>query len=223
VNALGKPLFEGKGLTLDVVTVPVGAPDATPQVTAALQDKPDAIYIVHNTPGCQAILSALVTAGSSVPLQLASPCTKSETVDAVGPDAYKNAVSLENFVVNGDDDESKLFEAVMQQYAPSTPTEGPVGFGYMTMLALVRAVDAAASFPEGAVTPADVVTAVRAASDLPLPAGGGKTFTCAETQFPSPAITGATICSPWVPVREVTDGVVGDTTWVDASQALPAS
>jgi len=217
VNAVGKPLFQGQGVTLDLVTVPQGTADATSQVTAATQSNPDAVSIVADNTVCQSVLSALSTIGATQPKFVNSSCTAPEVLTAVGTGGIDGTILFTTGDTAGDDDEAKLYRAVMQQYAPDADPGGITPTGYLSMLGFVRAVNAGGL--SGDAAPATIATAIKAAKDVPLPIGQGKTFSCAATTFPSPAIK-ATICNSLFFVTTYSGLEPGPYETIDAAKAL---
>jgi branched-chain amino acid transport system substrate-binding protein len=217
VTAIGKPLFQGQGVTLNLVTVPQGTADATSQVTAATQSKPDAVSIVADNTVCQSVLSALSTIGATQPTMVNSSCTAPEVMDAVGESGIDGITLFTTGDTTGDNDEAKLYQAVMKQYASDVDPGGITPTGYLGMLGFVRAVNAGNL--TGDPTPASVTAAVKAAKDVPLPIGQGKTFSCDATAFPSPAIK-ATICNSLFFVTTFSGLKPGPYDTVDAAQAV---
>ena len=217
VTAIGKPLFQGQGVTLNLTTVPQGTADATSQVTAATQSKPDALSVVADNTVCQAVLTGLSTIGATQPKMVNSSCTAPEVMSAVGDSGINGIVLFTTGDTTGTDHEAQLYRAVMQQYAPKVDPGGITPTGYLGMLGFVRAVDAAN--PSGDLTPASINTAIKAAKNVPLPIGQGKTFSCDATTFPNPAIK-ATICNSLFFITTFSGTKPGPYTTVDAAKAL---
>jgi len=119
VNAIGKPLFQGQGVTLSLTTVPQGTADATSQVTAATQSNPDALSVVADNTVCQSVLTGLSTIGAKQPKMVNSSCTAPEVVNAVGESGINGITLFTTGDSTGGDHEAQLYRAVMQQYAPN--------------------------------------------------------------------------------------------------------
>ena len=196
-EAVGKPVFAKAGIELKIVKVAAGTPDATPAVSAALQDKPDAISIVGESTVCTAVLQALSTLGSDAGRMILQPCVAPEVVDALGA-SMDGAQVFSSFDASSDDTEAQLYRQVMKQYSPDTPTTGYAVVGYQGMLGLVRALKNLT----GEVTPATIAATLSAAKDVVLPAGHGTTFTCDSTAIPGLKAA----CS----AKEVTGTLSGD-------------
>src|SRR3954452_11507424 len=172
VNAVGKPLFQGQGVTLDLVTVPQGTADATSQVTAGTTSKPDAVSVVADATVCQSVLTALNTVGSTVPKYVNSASVAQSVLDGVGEAGIDGSVLFTSGDTNNaDQEETALYMAVMQQYAPDVDIHGIAANGYLAMLGLVRAVNTTGL--SGDPTPESVAAAIKGAKDVPLPIGDG--------------------------------------------------
>ena len=177
--ALGNPAFKAAGVDFKIVAIPPGTPDATPQVSAALKAKPDAVGVVGESTVCTSVLKALGTLGSKAEPLIIQPCVSKDVLDAVGS-ATDGAKVTTGFDVISDDPDTLLFHAIMKKYSPSTPTDGYAGVGYQGMLGLVRA----AQGLTGDVSAANLIAAIKSASNVPLPLGHGITFTCSGTALP---------------------------------------
>jgi branched-chain amino acid transport system substrate-binding protein len=210
-EAVGKPVFAKAGIELKIVKVAAGTPDATPAVSAALQDKPDAISIVGESTVCTAVLQALSTLGSDAGRMILQPCVAPEVVDALGA-SMDGAQVFSSFDASSDDTEAQLYRQVMKQYSPDTPIEGYGAVGYQGALGLVRALKGLT----GEVTPATVAAALSSAKNVVLPAGHGNTFTCDSTAIPGLAA----VCSAKGITGTLTGGKLDNVRSVDPSSLL---
>lgn len=205
VTAFGAPAFKKAGIQLNVVPIPPGTPDATPQVSAGLKGNPGAVGIVGDQTECTAVLKALSTVGASSKAArlVIQPCVDPTVVKAVGT-ALDGSTVWNTYETTGNNDEVQLYLAVMAKYAPKTPTGGYAGVGYQGMLSLVRAVNAAGL--TGAVTPTSVSAAIKAAKDVPLPIGDGIMFSCSGTALPP--LTA--VCSTSVITQDFSNGALSN-------------
>jgi branched-chain amino acid transport system substrate-binding protein len=178
-TAMGEPAFEAAGIDVTVAPIPLGTPDATSQVTAGLKGDPGAIGIVGDATMCSSTLKALGTVGYEGDKLVITPCLDSSTVEAAGEvmDGAKLMTSTDG---SGDDDESKLYNAVMAKYASGEKTEGAAQSGFQSMLGFIRM----AAGLEGEPTAENVTTAIRAAKDVPVPLAHGATMTCSGDVVP---------------------------------------
>ncbi|UGT63008.1 ABC transporter substrate-binding protein [Nocardia asteroides] len=201
VKSLAEPSFGGAGVGLETVGVPMGTPDTTPQVSAALGQDPDAIFIVGESTLCTAVLRSLDTLGSAVDKLTTSTCLDRDVAEATGP-AVEGARVISSAEVSSDDPDTVTFRTVMAQYAPGTDIYGFAFSGYQALLGLVRAIETV----PGEFTPAAVSEALRTAKAVPVPIGGGLTFTCDGQQV----FVLSSVCGRGAIVSTVRDGKPSD-------------
>lgn len=177
---LGGPLFKAQGVGLTIEGVPSGVPDATSQVTAGLSGSPNAALIIADEGTCTSVLKALNVVNPSLPAMGITSCLTTSATQALG--SAMNGVKIFGASApQADDAEAKLYQYVMAKYAPSANATGYTVTGYQSMLGLVRATAGLT----GSATPASITTAIKAAKNVPLPAGAGLTFTCDGKALPS--------------------------------------
>jgi branched-chain amino acid transport system substrate-binding protein len=178
-KAVGTPAFKAAGVTLSIEAVPNAVADATPQVTAGLGDQPGAVAIVADASTCTSILQALSTVDPGIPVYANTSCLNSSTLTALGS-AMNGVKIFGRSDTESNNPEAELYRYVMAKYYPSANASGDSVTGYQGMLGLVRATTSLTGDP----TPALIMTAVKAAANVPLPAGAGLTFTCNGKMFP---------------------------------------
>jgi branched-chain amino acid transport system substrate-binding protein len=177
---LGGPLFKAQGVGLTIEGVPSGVPDATSQVTAGLSGSPNAALIIADEGTCTSVLKALNVVNPSLPAMGITSCLTTSATQALG--SAMNGVKIFGASApQANDAEAKLYQYVMAKYAPSANATGYTVTGYQSMLGLVRATAGLT----GSATPASITTAIKAAKNVPLPAGAGLTFTCDGKALPS--------------------------------------
>ncbi|WP_307783016.1 ABC transporter substrate-binding protein [Streptomyces sp. MBT53] len=138
IEAIGKPVFARAGVGLQIVTVAAGTPDASPQVSAALRNKPDAVAVVGESTVCTSVLQAMSTLGAGIARMSVQSYMAPEVVQTVG--AGMNGLQVfSSCDVASNDIEAQLHREVMKRYSPDTPTQGYAAIGYQGVLGLVRA------------------------------------------------------------------------------------
>jgi branched-chain amino acid transport system substrate-binding protein len=178
-QAVGGPMFKAAGVGFSIEPVPAAVADATPQVTAGLSSKPGAAAIVADASTCTSILQALATVDPTIPRLANTSCLNTSTLTALG--STTNGVKVfGRSATQSDDSEAQLYRYVMVKYYPTANPTGDTVTGYQGMLGLVRATAGLTGEP----TPASITAAIKAAKNVPLPAGAGLTFTCNGKQFP---------------------------------------
>jgi branched-chain amino acid transport system substrate-binding protein len=179
-NQLGVPLFRADGITLTIEPVPASVPDATAEVTASLAGSPDASVTITDQGTCPSVLKALNVVNPTLPRLAITTCLSNGSVQALG--SVMNGVKIfGSSSPQSSDAEGRLYRYVMAKYAPTVSASGYTVVGYQSMLGLVRAVAGLRSTP----TPASITAAIKAAKNVPLPAGGGISFTCNGKALPS--------------------------------------
>jgi branched-chain amino acid transport system substrate-binding protein len=172
-QAIGGPAFKAAGVGFTIEAVPNGVADATPQVTAGLKDNPGAVAIVADATTCTSLLQALNTVAPGTPTMANTSCLNTSTLTAVGSAANGLKIFGRSDTQSASP-EAQLYQWVMKTYYPTATATGDAVTGYQGMLGLVRA----ASSVTGDPTPASITAAIKAAANVPLPAGAGLTFTC---------------------------------------------
>ncbi|MET7769448.1 ABC transporter substrate-binding protein [Nocardia sp. NPDC005366] len=200
-RAVGGPAFSAAGIDLQVVPIPPGTPDATPQVSSGISGDVGAVAVVGDATMCTSVLKSLGTLGATQDKILIQPCLDPATIEAVG-DAMEGARVFTSADLTSDDSEAVLYRSIMKKYAPKTETAGYTYVGYQGMLGLVRAAQGVTGDP----TAAAVSTAIKTAQNVSLPAGHGITFTCGGTAM---ALLPA-ICSTQLVTVTISDGKPSD-------------
>lgn len=176
---IGTPAFKAAGVALSIEAVPDAVADATPQVTAGLSGQPGAVAIVADASTCTSVLQALSTVDPGVPVYANTSCLNSSTLTALGS-AMNGVKIFGRSDTESSNPEAQLYRYVMAKYYPSANASGDSVTGYQGMLGLIRATAGLTGDP----TPASIMSAIKAAADVPLPAGAGLTFTCNGKMFP---------------------------------------
>ncbi|MFC9978520.1 ABC transporter substrate-binding protein [Gordonia sp. NPDC127522] len=179
LRAFGAAAFQAAGVNLEIVAIPPGTPDATPQVSAGLADEPEGVIVVGEGTLCTSALKSLGTLGYDGAKMAIQGCATPDVVGAVGPSINGTKIFTAAETV-GDDPEAVLFRSVMNKYSPDADISGYAYVGYQGVLGLVRATTSI----DADTSPAAIAAAIRSAENVVLPAGGGLTFTCNGTANP---------------------------------------
>ncbi|HEY9314069.1 ABC transporter substrate-binding protein [Williamsia sp.] len=180
VKALGEPLFGRAGIELNVVTIPTGTADPTPQITAGLADKPDAVTILGDTSQCISSIKALQTAAPTMKKYLISTCLDEKVTESVGQQSIAGSKAFTTVVLDSDDPSVQLYKDVMGKYAPDTDPAGIAYTGYQVVMSMGEV----GKSLTGPVTAELFTAALESAKDLQFPAAPGLTFTCDGKAFP---------------------------------------
>jgi len=138
--ALAAPMYKKAGLKLTTTAVPLGSPDVTPQVQAALSGGADQFLVIGDESLCVNTLKALKTLGYRGKVTSNFNCLTGSTAGSV-PGGFTGLNVPIVYVNNGNTAESKLLKAIAAKYAPGTPTDdtGGADFGYIMVSDFQRA------------------------------------------------------------------------------------
>ncbi|MCW2526203.1 MAG: putative branched-chain amino acid transporter, amino acid-binding protein, partial [Pseudonocardiales bacterium] len=170
-SQLGPLFFKNAGAALKVVAIPAGTPDMSPQVQTSLSSDPKLFYVLGDPTFCTSAIKAMKTLAPTVPISMYSTCIGPGTNI---PGGYAGIKTVATQVLDPDDAEFKLYEAIQAKYdGAKSLAYGP--FGYAPVLGLIRALNAAKLTDTSA---SGVLAAIKSAPAVPLPLGGGATFQC---------------------------------------------
>jgi branched-chain amino acid transport system substrate-binding protein len=175
VKALGPSIYKNAGVTVDVVTVPPGTADMTPQIQAELAKKPGQFAVIGDQGFCTSALKAIKTLGFSGPIVINPECIGADTGASI-PGGYSGVtVTTWNSSTDHATPDYKLYSTVMETYAKGAETGGVAPGGYM----VVRAFADVMAKATGEITAASVTGAFSTMSSaIPFQMGGGTTFQC---------------------------------------------
>ncbi|HXA32009.1 MAG TPA: ABC transporter substrate-binding protein [Acidimicrobiales bacterium] len=200
INLL-KPKFASRGITVSETIVPQGTPDATPQVTAGLANKPDAVVVIADPTTCQSLFAGLQTAGFTGGKMIIDACLSSSMIQAIGSSGINGTAVFSGTATYAPGNESNLYNAVMSKYYPSDSKVGATYNGYVSMLGLIRAVNASGT--KSVPTPSTIQSALKSSKNVPEPLGNGKTFGCGVSALAGNSVVKSTICSPYIFVSKM--------------------
>jgi branched-chain amino acid transport system substrate-binding protein len=187
VKQLDPIFYKNAGVTLDIVAIPAGTADMTPQIQAELSKHPDQVAILGNDAFCTSGIKALKTLGYNKQIVVIPQCVSPSSISAI-PGGFGGMTQLTPFSSDPKDPEVALYDAVMAAYAPSTPPNGSVtSGGYGAVLAFRRAMSGVAANAD--ITPAIVESTIASMSAQTMPLTSSLTFQCNGQQISlTPAI-----------------------------------
>jgi ABC-type branched-subunit amino acid transport system substrate-binding protein len=184
VKAIGPIFYKNAGTALDIVSVPPGTPDMTPQIQTELAKSPDQMAIIGDATFCTSALKAMKTLGFAKTIVVIPQCLGPSTAQSV-PGGLAGVKVITALSTDASVPEVKLFNDVMSTYASGTEIVDVTSGGYAAVLGFARAV----SGLSGDVTPDTVRTTLAGMSPAPLPLAPGITFQCNGKQVSfAPAI-----------------------------------
>ncbi|MEZ5141033.1 MAG: ABC transporter substrate-binding protein [Acidimicrobiales bacterium] len=187
LEAKGPPIVKRAGLEYDIVRVPLGTADMTPQMRGVKDSGAGVVHVLGNDAFCIAAFKGLRDVGYTGSVSAVSQCLTDSTREALG--AGLEGIGVQATLASGavDDPTYQLFQAVMATYGSEVrEPAGPYALGGYSAVATLAA---ALETIQGEVTPASVIDTIKHMPETPLPGGGGVTFKCGGSAMPGqPAI-----------------------------------
>jgi branched-chain amino acid transport system substrate-binding protein len=178
VKAAAPLFYKNTDVTPDVIVVPLGEADMTPQVQAGISNGDGAFALIGNPAFCTAAIKALTTVAFKGPITAIPQCVDSSSASATNG-GYKGVKVLTSANTDPKNKEYRQYLAVMKKYAKGVDPGGVAPGGYANLLALVRALPNLT----GDVTKESVAAGLAAMPETPLPLGGGIMFQCNGQQI----------------------------------------
>jgi branched-chain amino acid transport system substrate-binding protein len=173
-----KRAFEAAGVKFDVVTVPLGQADMTPEAQQIVASNPDGVVsIIGSDVTCIPALNALHQLGFHGTVTTISYCITDAMRKAV-PGAVVKGMRFGAEAPFGvvSDPSLRQYAAILDKYAKTKVPHGDQPA--TTVFQSVAAISIGAQDLKGAVTPASVTAAIKAMKNAVLPASGGRVFRC---------------------------------------------
>ncbi len=183
-----KQAFDKAGLQWNVITVPLGQADLTPQAQQVIASNPDGVVaIIGSDVTCIPALNALHELGFHGTVTTISYCITDAMRKAVRGEVVKGMrFGAEAPFGETTDQSMQQYAAIINKYEKG---KVPVGDQpALTVFQSVAAVGIGAQDLKGAVTPASVTAAMKEMKNAVLPASGGRVFRCngkATTEGPA--------------------------------------
>ena len=180
LKVIAVPMYQKAGLDLLSTAVPLGSPDLTPQVQAALSGGAQQFLIVGDTSLCVNTLKALKTLGFNGRVASNLNCLTSEAAKAI-PGGFTGLDVPGTYINDGKNPDSALLRAIAATYAPGTPTDetGQAVFGFMAVTSFDRAMK---DLTAANATAAGMTAAFATMAPQPMPLLPGQTFQCNRLQ-----------------------------------------
>ena len=191
-------LFEHNGLELDVVPVPLGTPDITPQAQHIAKSNPDGLVsIVGPDAFCIAALQGLRAVDFQGPKFMIQQCLTDSTREALSGGELEGIKTVSLAPLGDDSDASmRQYQAVLDTYA--TTNVDPTDIVGLMVFQSLGALSVGTQGLNGAVTPAAVTAALKGMDNAELPGSGGRHFRCdgkASTDRPAVCSVGVFVAT----------------------------
>ena len=183
----GVEILARSGLEYEVVRVPLGTPDMTPQMQQVKDAGAEVVQVIGNDSFCIAAFRGLDAVGYEGSITAVNQCITDATREAL-PGALGGINILTSLAVGAVGDPTyELYRAIMAAYGPEvTDLDNVVAMGgYAAVAALATALDDIS----GEVDPQSVAAAIKSMPESEYPGGGGMTYQCGGSAVPaSPAV-----------------------------------
>jgi branched-chain amino acid transport system substrate-binding protein len=178
-KGIGDPLFKKAGIDVSWTAVPLGTPDVTPQVQAAISAGAQQFVIVGDDSLCVNTLKALKTLGFTGKVSSNMNCLTDPSASAI-PGGWDGLVVTTPRVLQDSEPDYKLLQAIATKYTPGTPTndDGQASFGFATVMGFARAMK---NLKPSATTSAGIASEFVTMSPQPQPLLSSHKFRCNRT------------------------------------------
>jgi branched-chain amino acid transport system substrate-binding protein len=175
-KSIGDPLFKKAGLDASWTPVPLGTPDVTPQVQAAISDGAQQFVIIGDVSLCVNALKALKTLAFTGTVSSNINCLTDPSASAI-PGGFDGLMVPATQQLDNSEPDYNLLQAIAAKYAPGTPTtdQGQASYGFATVMGLARAMK---NLQPSNATPAGIAAAFQAMQPQPQPLLSSRDFQC---------------------------------------------
>jgi branched-chain amino acid transport system substrate-binding protein len=170
--------FRDAGIVLDLIAIPIGTPDMTPQMAQLVKKNPDGVInMLGNDAFCIAAFNGLRAAGFKGTITANDACISENTRQAIPAEQLKGVRVVTQMPLNVKDDPStRLYFSVLDKYGDAS-VDRLAQQGIFMFIGLAG-LDAATAGLTGEVNPASIIAAARAMPFTELPGSGGRHFRC---------------------------------------------
>jgi branched-chain amino acid transport system substrate-binding protein len=186
-TGVGKRIFDTARVKLNLVAVPPGTPDVTPQITQITSGGKSAVFIIGDETLCIAAIKGLRAANFSGPITTLNYCDDAAIKKAVGSGMKGVIMAASSPLGDTKDPGYRLFTAIIHTYGSGSidPSSAQASNMFSTILAARDALEGLT----GTVTTASIISTIKAMPEKPVPAGGGIRYRCNGKADPStPAV-----------------------------------
>ena len=169
-------VFAREGIEFELVAIPPGTADMTPQMQQVVSGDPGLVFILGTDAFCISALNGLQAVGYTGRISAIAQCITDATRTAVPADMLEGITVAATAPIETDNPSSRLYHAVIDTYGTDgIDTSRPAGMGMFTVLAALQVATESIS---GDVMRESVIAAIRSMPETELPGGGGLRFRC---------------------------------------------
>ncbi|MFC3243549.1 ABC transporter substrate-binding protein [Gordonia humi] len=138
---LGSIIWKNAGLGFNVVGMPPGTADMTPQITAGGADA-DNFFVIGNDSFCSSAFKAIKTVKPDAPIFAIDRCITPGGGSAI-PNGYRDINVAAQLNLDPEAPDSKVYSAALAKYGDGAEFGQISSVGYAPMLGLIKALNAA--------------------------------------------------------------------------------
>lgn len=186
-ESVGPKLLEDAGLDYELIKVPPGTADMTPQMQQVADSGATVVQVVGNDSFCIAAFQGLKAVAYDGEITSITQCITDATRQAVDPSVLDGMwVTATSAVGDTGDEGYQRYVAIMEKYTDDSEVDNGITMGaYVSMASFLTALDKLS----GDVTPESVTSTVKAMDKTLMPGGGGLEYQCnGEASPENPAI-----------------------------------
>ncbi|WP_018635165.1 ABC transporter substrate-binding protein [Parafrankia elaeagni] len=177
-----RPMFQSEGIELDVIQIPAGTADMTPQMQRLVDGDPGIVQVVGSDAFCISAFNGLRSVGYDGPLAAIAHCITDATREAVPGDFLEGMTITATAPIGSDDPAIRVFNAVVDTYDKDIDvTEAGAAAMFITFSAFHTALEDLT----GEITPATVTAAIKGMPEKDLPGATGLRFRCNGKAYPA--------------------------------------
>ncbi|EFC82273.1 ABC transporter substrate-binding protein [Parafrankia sp. EUN1f] len=192
LEASAPAIYKKAGIEFELVAVPIGTADMTPQMQQIAKDDGE-VFILGNDSFCISALNGLNAVGFTGPISAIAQCVTDSTRTAISGDQLKGISISAIAPVGTDNPSTRLYNAIAATYGKNIDTSKIAGINIFTAVAGLQT---ALEDLTGEVTPATIINALKTMPEKELPGSGGQKFQCggkAASTAPASCVQGGLI------------------------------
>ncbi|CAI7974835.1 MULTISPECIES: ABC transporter substrate-binding protein [unclassified Parafrankia] len=193
VQNVAPALFEDAGIDFDLVPVPPGTADMTPQMQNVVDGDTGVVFIVGNDAFCISAMNGLRAVGYEGQISAISQCITDATRKGVPGDLLEGTVVAASAPIGLDNSSTRLYNAVVETYGDDVDTSQVLG---MSMFTTISALQSGVEGITGDVTSESIIAALKSMPEKDLPGVEGMRFRCngkADPKSPSVCVRGGLV------------------------------
>ncbi len=186
-------VFQKAGVALNVVAVPPGTADMTPQMQNIVSKDPGLVFVLGNDSFCISAFKGLQAVGFTGPISTIGGCITDATRKAVPGSILKGMTVAASAPIGADNASTRLYNAVAETYGSGIDTTRNIG---MTSFIEVTALVTGAQGITGDITAANITSTIKKAPQRQLAGALDIGFRCngkADPLAPSTCVRGGII------------------------------